>query len=59
MRIGQVNSKCLVNIILKVQKAKQKNDAFLSFIPWRTFVQYVIPVKNTLLPERSRKNIPG
>ena len=38
-KIGQINSKFSANMILKVQKSKQKMDAFLSFITSRTFVK--------------------
>ena len=42
-------------MILKVEKAKQKMDTILSFIPSKTFAQNFIPMKNTVLAEVSSK----
>ena len=67
MKIGQDDSKSSVNIIFKqgLNKTKQNKtnmDAFLSFISSRTFVQNVIPIKNTITRNNQlvgRKTIPG
>ena len=47
--------KIIVNFKLtfKVQKIKTKTmDAILSIVPSRTFVQNVIPIKNTVLQKK-------
>ena len=45
-----------LQLIFKISKNKTKAmDAFLSIIPSRTFVQNVIPIKNTVLPEITSK----